>query len=59
MLHSFSFTSYIKIMTTTRILAWGCGVQSTTLAAMAAHREIPPFDAIITASHRPWGRVCE
>lgn len=32
-----------------RFLAWGCGVQSTTLAAMSALGELEPLDAVITA----------
>lgn len=32
-----------------RILNWGLGQDSTTIALLAAHGEIPPFDAIIWA----------
>lgn len=32
-----------------RILSWGCGVQSTTLAAMSALGEIEPLDVILTS----------
>lgn len=32
-----------------RILSWGCGVQSTTLAVMSALGHLEPLDAVITA----------
>jgi len=32
-----------------RALAWGCGVQSTTLAVMSAEGELPPLDVVMTA----------
>ena len=32
-----------------RVLSWGCGLQSTTLATMSALGEIEPLDAILTA----------
>lgn len=32
-----------------RFLSWGCGVQSTTLAAISALGELDPLDAVITA----------
>lgn len=32
-----------------RVLSWGCGVQSTTLAVLSAYGEIDHLDAIITA----------
>lgn len=34
---------------TLRVLNWGWGQDSTTLALMAHHGEIPPFDAILSA----------
>lgn len=32
-----------------RVISWGCGVQSTTLAVMSALGELPPVDAVIHA----------
>ena len=32
-----------------RVLSWGCGVQSTTLAVMSALGDLPPLDAVITS----------
>lgn len=37
---------------TLRVLNWGWGQDSTTLALMAHHGEIPPFDVIISAELR-------
>lgn len=40
----------------TRILSWGCGVQSTTLAVMSALGDVDPLDAVITADTH-WERA--
>ncbi len=32
-----------------RILSWGCGLQSTTLAVMSAMGDLPKLDAVLTA----------
>lgn len=40
----------------TRILSWGCGVQSTTLAVMSALGDADPLDAVITADTH-WERA--
>ncbi|MFQ5814698.1 MAG: hypothetical protein ACE5I2_16090, partial [Anaerolineae bacterium] len=38
-----------------RVLSWGCGVQSTTLAVMSALGDADPLDVVITADTR-WER---